>query len=83
MVHILHLQHHPLDSEFGLAEVEEKAYGEAGGFEVIDALGHVDGVERFGGLEFDQDGVLDEDIRREIADYFAVVEDVNGVLLTV
>src|SRR6266540_1911568 len=70
-----------LDLDSGLAEVEKQANGHLSFLEIVDALSGVNIVESSHGLELDQHDTLHQDVREEVADDFAVIKNLNGVLL--
>lgn len=68
----------PFDA--GFLEVDEEGDGEAGGFEVVEALGGVFGGEAVDALEFEEDAVFDDEVGVVVADLDAFVVDWEGDL---
>ena len=58
-------------------EVYQEADFYAGGFQVVDELGAVCRVKVFYGLEFEDDGVFDNDVCGIVADQLVLVMDLD------
>jgi hypothetical protein len=55
---------HPLDLKARIAEIEEQAEPEPGSFEVVDALRAVNRIQRGDRFQFNQNGVLHQQVGR-------------------
>jgi hypothetical protein len=64
-----------------LAEIQQEADFDAGGFQVIGELGLVRGVKVFDGFEFEDDLVFHYDVGHVVADQLTVVIDLDFLFL--
>jgi hypothetical protein len=73
--------HHAFDLQARLAEIQQEAELQAGGFETIRALHAMRVVERFDSLQLNQQCVLDQQVCKVLADQHAVVVHGDATLL--
>jgi hypothetical protein len=76
--HGLVVKNYAFPFDFWALEVDHEGQGDAGGFEVVEALGIVFRAEAVDAFEFEDDLVFDQDVGEVVADQGAFVGDGEG-----